>query len=310
MLTVCKDPSKSAHRGRARRTAALALAALVFLAWSADWRSLAAQEKGLLWEVNRDGKRLFLLGSIHYLRQEHYPLNRAILDAFDASKRLVFEIDLVSTQAGSAQRVTLEKAIYRDGSTLAQNVGDETYQLTARRAAELGVDMQMLQPMKPWFVALTLLSVKLQRMGLSPRLGVDHHLAERAKRAGKPVAGLETLEFQLGMFDGLARREQEQLLRDAAGEVAQLDHKIDDIVNAWLQADGDRLARLLLAGKKDYPELYQKIIVERNRRWLDEITDMLHQGGGAMVVVGAAHLVGPEGIVEMLKARGFSVQQR
>jgi uncharacterized protein YbaP (TraB family) len=306
--------SKRAAQPFGQRGASLSFrliaALLVLLAWSAGGRSLEAQEKSLLWKVSQDGKSIFLLGSIHYLREENYPLNQAILDTFDASKRLVLEIDLNQTSPGAAQRVVLEKAIYRDGSTLAQNISEETYQLTSKRASELGIDMKALQPMKPWFVALTMLSAKLQQMGLNPKLGVDHHLAERAKRNGKPTTGLETLEFQLGMFDQLAKREQESMLRETGDAVERIEKNINGIVESWLKGDGDRLATLMLAGMRAYPELYRKVIVERNQRWLEEITQLVRQGGDALVVVGAAHLVGKDGVVAMLKARGFDAEQK
>jgi uncharacterized protein YbaP (TraB family) len=305
--------SKRAAQPFGQRGASLSFrliaALLLLLAWSAGGRSLEAQEKSLLWKVSQDGKSIFLLGSIHYLREENYPLNQAILDTFDASKRLVLEIDLNQTSPGAAQRVVLEKAIYRDGSTLAQNISEETYQLTSKRASELGIDMKALQPMKPWFVALTMLSAKLQQMGLNPKLGVDHHLAERAKRNGKPTTGLETLEFQLGMFDQLAKREQESMLRETGDAVERIEKNINGIVESWLKGDGDRLATLMLAGMRAYPELYRKVIVERNQRWLEEITQLVRQGGDALVVVGAAHLVGKDGVVAMLKARGFDAEQ-
>jgi uncharacterized protein YbaP (TraB family) len=296
-------------QGGVSRDVRLILTLFLLLALSAA-RSLGAQERTLLWKVSEGDKSIFLLGSIHYLRKENYPLNQAILDAFDASDRLVLEIDLQNTPAGAAQRLTLEKAVYRDGSNLAQNVSQETYQLASKRAAELGIDMQVVQPMKPWFVAMTMLAVKLQRMGLDPKLGVDHHLAERAKRDGKPTSGLETLEFQLGIFDQLSKREQELMLRETAGELERIDKNVKDIVESWLKGDGERLAALLLAGMRQYPELQQKLVIERNRRWLDQIAKLVEQGNNAMVVVGAAHLVGQEGIVDMLKARGFSVEQK
>jgi uncharacterized protein YbaP (TraB family) len=306
--------SKRAAQPFGQRGASLSFrliaALLLLLAWSAGGRSLEAQEKSLLWKVSQDGKSIFLLGSIHYLREENYPLNQTILDTFDASKRLVLEIDLNQTSPGAAQRVVLEKAIYRDGSTLAQNISEETYQLTSKRASELGIDMKALQPMKPWFVALTMLSAKLQQMGLNPKLGVDHHLAERAKRNGKPTTGLETLEFQLGMFDQLAKREQESMLRETGDAVERIEKNINGIVESWLKGDGDRLATLMLAGMRAYPELYRKVIVERNQRWLEEITQLVRQGGDALVVVGAAHLVGKDGVVAMLKARGFDAEQK
>jgi uncharacterized protein YbaP (TraB family) len=294
----------------AGRRLTLIAALLALFAGSAGSPSVAAQEKSLLWKVSRDGSSIFLLGSIHYLREENYPLNRSIIDAFDESKRLVLEIDLNNTPAGAAQRVTLEKALYPDGSTLMQNVSPETYQLASKRAAELGIEMKALEPMKPWFAALTMLSIKLQRLGLNPRLGVDRHLAERARSSGKPTSGLETLDFQLSMFDGLSKREQESMLRETSGAVERLDRNIDGIVQSWLKGDGDRLAALLLASMSEYPELYGKVIVERNQRWVEAIGRLVRQGGGALVAVGAAHVVGQDGVVAMLKARGFEVEQR
>jgi uncharacterized protein YbaP (TraB family) len=260
--------------------------------------------------VSRDDKSVHLLGSIHYLRKENYPLNPAILSSLDASTRLILEIDLNSTSADSAQRLSLVKAIYRDGTTLAQNVSDETYHLAERRASELGLDMRILNPMKPWFAALTMVAIKLRRMGLDPKFGVDRHLAERAQSTGKPTGGLETVEFQLGIFDRLSKREQELMLRETVSELERLDRDIDAIVNAWLKGEGDQLSSLLNAGMQEYPELYEKILIERNRRWVGGIEQLIQQESGAMVVVGAAHLVGKDSVVEMLKAKGYSVEQR
>ena len=237
-------------------------------------------------------------------------MNKAILEAFDGSKVLVLEIDLNSTAAEAAQRLTLEKAVYRDGTSLAQNVAPETYQLAAQRAKELGVDMRILNPMKPWFVALTLVAIKLQSLGLDANSGVDRYLAQRAKNNGKATRGLETLEFQIGLLDQLPKTDQEQMLRETVRELDLLDKNIDEIVRSWMKGDVDLLAKLLLAGMKEYPEVYQKIIVERNRRWLPEIEKLIHDGSGAMLVVGGAHLVGQDGVIEMLKAKGYSVEQK
>jgi len=164
--------------------------------------------------------------------------------------------------------------------------------------------------MKPWFAALTMVAIKLQRMGLDPKFGVDRHLAERAKSTGKPTGGLETLEFQLGIFDRLSKREQELMLRETVGELERLDRDIDAVVSAWLKGEGDQLASLLNAGMQEYPELYENILVARNRRWVGGIEKLIQQESGAMVVVGAAHLVGKDSVVEMLKAKGYSVEQR
>jgi uncharacterized protein len=297
-------------RRRRRRMAAFLLP---FYAWllAAVLQPLVlgAQERSFLWKVSQGENSIYLLGSIHYLRKEHFPLRPSILDALDQSKRLVLEIDLDSLSPATTQRVTLEKALYGDGTTLAQNIDPDTYRLAAERASQLGLDIKVLSPMKPWFVALTMTAFKLRQLGLDAALGVDRQLAERAKRSGKPINGLETFEFQLDIFDRLSKREQEMMLRETVAELERLDHNIARIVQAWLDGDGAALEKLMLAGMREYPDLYQRLIVERNRRWLPEIEKII-AAGGAMVVVGAGHLVGQDGVIELLKSRGYTLEQK
>jgi len=285
-------------------------ALLVSLTWLSAAGSVTAQERSLLWKVSKDTSNVYLLGSIHYLKKENFPLNKTILDALDTSQRLVLEIDLNSATPDVAQKVTLSKAVYRDGTTLEQNVSPETYQLTRQRAAQLGIDMKIMMPMKPWFVSLTLVAIRLQQLGFDHSLGVDRYLAARATSKGKPVGGLETLEFQLAVMDQLSKSEQELLLRQSVGELDLMDQSIHAIVQAWLKGDGGALEPLLLESMKAYPEIYQNLIVGRNRRWVPQIENMLGQNGDTMVVVGAAHLVGKDGVVEMLKERGYKVEQK
>src|SRR5919106_1761361 len=186
---------------RTRSTIRRLLVLGVSLAWLSMSHAIDAQEKIFLWRVSDSKNSIYLLGSIHYLKKEHFPLHKAILDAFDASKSLVLEIDLNRVSPDVAQKVTLEKAIYRDGSTLRQNVSQETYQLAEQLAAKLGIDMKVLGPMKPWFVALTLVAIKFQEIGLDPNLGVDHYLAERAKSGGEESGGGGKQGFPKGLVE-------------------------------------------------------------------------------------------------------------
>jgi uncharacterized protein YbaP (TraB family) len=273
-------------------------------------RALPAQEKSFLWKVSKEGKNAYLLGSIHYLKRENFPLKKNILDALDRSKKLVLEINLNSLSTAAIQRTMLERAVYRDGTTLAQNIDGETYRRTEERASQIGIDIKVLEPMKPWFVALTMMAFKLQQLGLDAELGVDRQLAERAKGKGMPTGGLETFEFQIRLLDQLSKREQEMMLRETVAELESLDKNIQQIVQAWLGGDGATLERLMLAGMREYPELHSKVVVERNRRWLPEIEGMIARGENAMIVVGAAHLVGQEGVLELLKGRGYSLEQQ
>jgi uncharacterized protein len=268
-----------------------------------------AQEKSFLWQLQSGKGNIYILGSIHFLKRENYPLNPRIEKAFDSTKKLVLEIDLKSADSGTVQRLTLEKGLHRDGKTLQENISAETYNLAAKRAQELGIDIGALSPLKPWVVALTMTALQLQRLGFDPNSGVDRYLAGRATKAGKPMAGLETAAFQIGLMDQLSASDQESMLRHSLKEMDLLDKGLHQIVRSWAAGDVPALEDLLLNAMREYPAVHQKIIVDRNRRWLPEIERMIEQGESTLVVVGAAHLVGKEGVIELLKARGYTLEQ-
>jgi uncharacterized protein len=268
-----------------------------------------AQEKSFLWQVRSNKSHIYILGSIHLLKKDNYPLKNAIEKAFDGSHKLVFEIDLKNADAATVQRVTLEKGGHRDGTALQQNISPETYSLAEKQAKELGIDIRALSALKPWLVALTLTTLKLQKLGFSPNSGVDRYLAERASKSGKTTAGLETPAFQIGLLDQLSKPDQEAMLRQTITEMELLDKGLERIVQFWESGDVQSLEELLLSGMRGYPEVHQKIIIDRNRRWLPQIEKMLQESETTLVVVGAAHLVGKEGVIELLKARGYTVEQ-
>jgi uncharacterized protein len=268
-----------------------------------------AQEKSFLWQLQSDKGNIYILGSIHLLKRENYPLNPTIEKAFDSTKKLVLEIDLKSADSATVQRLTLEKGLHRNGKTLQQNISAETYTLAAKRAQELGIDIRALSPLKPWVVALTMISLQLQKLGFDPNSGVDRYLAGRATKAGKPMVGLETAAFQIGLMDQLSASDQESMLRQSLREMDLLEKGLDQIVRSWVAGDVPALEELLLKAMREYPAVHQKIIVDRNRRWLPEIERMIERGESALVVVGAAHLVGKEGVIELLKARGYTLEQ-
>jgi uncharacterized protein len=244
------------------------------------------------------------------LKKETYPLKKSIEDAFEQTKKLVLEIDLSSANSQKIQQLMLQKSISTDGTMLHQSVSDETYQAVAKRAKELDIDIRVLSPFKPWVIAMTMAAIKLQQLGFDPSLGVDRHLAERAKQTDKPTAGLETAEFQLDLFDRFSAKEQELLLRQSMDEMDHVERNVTAIVQAWKSGDVGAVERHLLVGMRDYPEIHRKVIDERNQRWLPQIENLLSGGENALIVVGAAHLVGKNGIIELLKDRGYRVEQQ
>jgi len=288
------------------RVRALLLAVTAISVCSAH---LSAQEKNFLWKASGEKNTVYILGSIHLLKRGNAGLKPVIEEVFNKSQRLVLEIDLVKEGPAKFQQLLLEKGMSPDGKLLADQVSADTYKLTAQRAAGLDVDLNLLAPFKPWVVALTMVVMQLQKLGYDPNSGIDHQLAERAKQANKPVSGLETAEFQIDIFSRLGPSEQESFLRESLLEMNQLEKSIDDMVDAWSSGDLGRGEKLFLESMRDYPELKAKVIDERNHNWIAQIEQFLKMDDDILVVVGAAHLVGREGVIELLKARGYELEQ-
>lgn len=287
---------------------ALALV-LVVTGISAHFAQLWAEEKNFLWKAPGDKNTVYILGSIHLLKREHATLKPIVQEVFSKSRRLVLEIDLVNEGPAKFQQLLMQKGVNVDGKLLPQQLSPETYELTAQRAAELGVDLKLLASFKPWVVALTMVVMELQKLGYDPNSGIDHQLAQRAKQANKPVSGLETAEFQIDFFSRLSPPEQDMFLRRSLLEMDQLEKSVDDMVDAWNRGDVERGEKLFLESMRDYPALKTKLIDERNRSWIPQLEQFLKQDEDILVVVGAAHLVGKEGVIELLNARGYKLEQ-
>ncbi len=268
-----------------------------------------AAEKRSLWRVRSKSNVVYLLGSIHYLKPQSYPLAQEMEAAFKDAKKMIFEINLESAEGGRAQQLMAAKGIYTDRTTLKDHVSPATYALAEKQLKELGLDIQIFNQFKPWFTALTVLALKLQAMGFDPGKGIDQYFFRKAKKEKKEVGGFETLEYQFSLFDGMPERVQESLLLQTLSGGDLTETAVDAIVKAWTAGDLQALETLLLQGLKEFPELYQRLIVERNRAWLPKIESCLSQNENYLVVAGAGHLAGKNGLIEMLTAKGYSVEQ-
>jgi uncharacterized protein YbaP (TraB family) len=290
-------------------TAGLVWSVALGLVLFAGVPGLRAQEKSFLWKVRSERNSLHILGSIHFLRRNDYPLRKVIEEAFAHAKQLVLEVDLSSVNRGKIQQLTLEKGVLQNGATLQQSISPETYELAEKRARELGLDIRAMDSLKPWVAALTLAAMKLRKLGFDPDVGVDRYFADRAKQEEKPVQGLETPEFQIGLFGQFSRHDQELMLLQTLKEMDLLEHSVERIMNAWKDGDVAAMEKLMLASMREYPEVRQKLIDDRNRRWVPQLEQLLSGGERVLVIVGAAHLVGPTGVIELLKRRGYRVEQ-
>ena len=266
----------------------------------------------LLWKVSGpQGAQLYLLGSFHLLKQDDYPLSPDVDKAFEASNRLLFELPPEDMNSPALATQMLQAAMRRDGRQLKDELDAATWKRLEDYAAANNMPLERLVGFKPWFIGLTISISQMTRQGLDAEAGLDRHLMARATQAGKPAAGLETASSQISMLDGMSAEEQRQLLREALEQVEKGDEQSRQLHAAWRRGDDVVLWRDMAAQmKRDYPGLYQRINVERNDAWLAPLQERLQAGqGNTLVVVGALHLLGSDGVVEKLRAKGYRVER-
>jgi uncharacterized protein YbaP (TraB family) len=243
------------------------------------------------------------------LAAQYYPLSAPLEGAFKDSDLLVEEVDLDQMLQPSTQLLMLKRGMLPADRSLDAVVSPATFELVQKRVAGLGLPIEPLKRFKPWSLALTLLAAEWQKAGFDAELGLDRHFYERARAENKPVQGLETLEFQISRFDGLPDADQERLLVQTMRE---LDTQVSDVAklaDAWRSGDVETMERLVLRDLKADPRMYARLLVDRNRDWLPRIDQLASRPGRAFVVVGAAHLIGPDGLLAMLRAVGFTIVQ-
>jgi hypothetical protein len=163
--------------------------------------------------------------------------------------------------------------------------------------------------MKPWMAALSVAGLELARAGYQPASGLDLHFSRRAAEAGKERQALETVEQQLGLFTGLSPEESAAFLRSTLDELETMIPLLDQVAASWRVGEVKPVEDLLGSEFSEFPELRERMVAARNRAWLERIEALLAGDRDALVVVGALHLVGPEGLVALLRGRGYTVTQ-
>lgn len=269
----------------------------------------AAGHPVTMWIAEGASNRVYLLGSVHLLRRQDHPLPQVIDDAYDDAETVYMELDMDDLDPLLMQATINRLGMLDEGTSLRDVMGEDHYAEALAAAEELDMPLAMLERTEPWFAAITIEQLALTRIGFEPTFGVEMHLLKKATVDGKEILGFESVEQQLGYLDGLSLDAQRVLLQQTLTESAAIRETMDDLISAWRSGDIGYLEKTLLDDVAGYPELYETIVADRNRLWVDKIDELLEHDDDYLVVVGALHLVGKDGVPRLLQQRGVRISQ-
>jgi uncharacterized protein YbaP (TraB family) len=266
-------------------------------------------QKHFLWSVEGRKSTVYIVGSIHILKRDSYPLPAAIENIFNCCNKIVFETDLDGMKSPEIQNMMVKLGMFPAGQTLSKNITQDTYALLREKLHDSGIPVDRFEQFKPWFISINLASMELERMGFDPALGIDRLFFERAKQEKKKTLYLETNAFQINLFGRLNRQRQEILLKQTLQELNIIETEFREMIAAWRTGDAELFHSVISKSFNEYPYLYNRLIIRRNREWIPKIIKLMNQQGDALIIVGAGHLVGKDSVLDLLKKKGYEANQ-
>jgi hypothetical protein len=260
--------------------------------------------------VETPTNRVFLLGSLHLLKSDAYPLAAEFDTAYRLSPKVIFETDIGAMEDPAVQARMLSMGLYPEGQSLLQNISDDMRIALQKRMTDLGLPMAQFVRFKPWLLAVRIATLELQRLGFSPANGIDVHYYGRALADEKKIGFFEAVDYQLDLLGNMSTDDQKAFLGQTLKDLEIAAEMADDMMRYWQKGQVDKLYSLLFKSFEEYPEIENRLLLQRNKDWVKKIETMLGEPESIFIVVGAGHLIGPQSVVALLKQKGYKVKQR
>lgn len=262
-----------------------------------------------VWKVQKGDSVLYIGGTIHILRPSDFPLPAEFQKAYSSSDILVFETDIGKMNDLSVQQKLMSQAVYADGSTIEQHLSAATYRLLNEYCASNGIPLEQLKRFKPSLIAVMVDTIELAKLGVVQE-GVDMFFYKSAARDKKTIEGLETVDEQISYILNMGKGKEDEFITYSINDIKSTQENYETMVDSWKKGDVDKLNNLIIGEiKSEMPELYKNVIADRNNNWLPVIENYFDNQKTEFVLVGMAHLVGPDGIIEALINRGYKVEK-
>ena len=261
-----------------------------------------------LWKIESDNSTVYLLGSIHLAKPELYPLDSMIENAYDETDALAVELNVKKVNAMEM----MKKAMYNDKTTLKDHLKPETYKLLKDIFDKMKFPALVYERMKPWMAVQAAMMATMHDSGYDEKSGLDVHFLNKAETTNKEILELESLELQLSLFDELESN-SDAFVKYSLEDISNNMKQVEEMFAAWKTGDSKRMEAIITSetGKdSEFSGITEKMIDNRNIGMTEKIEGYLKTKRKYFVIVGAGHIVGEKGIVNLLKnKKKYKIEQ-
>ncbi|MDR3227137.1 MAG: TraB/GumN family protein [Prevotellaceae bacterium] len=258
-----------------------------------------------VWKISKGKNEIYLGGSVHALRASDFPLPKEFDVAFTKAQTLVLEADVKAE--GIIQKV-ISESMLPEGQTLKSVLKAEQYQAICDAAEKAGMSMMVIEKMKPGMALMTLSTMMMQKQNISAQ-GVDMYYYDKATGKNKSVEFLESIDFQLDLICNIPFN-LDEFIKYSLEDMNQInaEQEFSKIVEEW-RAGKATAENEIKKMKKDCPSIYKAMFSDRNYKWMPVIEKYLDDDKIEFIIVGSAHLWGDDGLLTLLKKKGYKIGQ-
>jgi uncharacterized protein YbaP (TraB family) len=269
----------------------------------------AAWAETSVWKVSRGDASFYLGGTFHILRPRDFPLPPEYDAAYAASARLYFETNVERMLSDELLQVIEREGMYSDGRTLAKLLSPKVWRAVQAYGDQSGVPPEKFERVKPWLLIILIAGIEMEKLGITKE-GVDLYYYKQAKKARKPIGELETFEDHVAFLTRLGVGRENEMIEQTLEDLDEVPRHLRELIAAWRAGDLATIDQLTLDDMRTkYPAIYQDLIVSRNNAWVPQLEQLLTTPEIEFVLAGVAHMAGKDGLVELLRAKGCTVEQ-
>ena len=261
-----------------------------------------------VWKISKDGNELFIGGTIHLLREKDFPLPAEFDAAYKSSSILVFETDMSQLQTVEFQQKLMSKAMYPGDSTIKDVLSPETLTNLEKECTAIGLPFQQMHKLRPSVLILTIVVMHYQKLGINSP-GVDAHFHELAVEDSKEILSFESIDSQIDLMANMGAGNEDEFVAHSLEDLQRVKEELLTLIKSWEEGDTKNNEKELKEMKKDYPVIYEDLLVKRNNNWMPQIESFFETQDIEFVLVGNLHLHGKDGILKQLSSKGYTIDQ-